>query len=111
MGSGPFIGFLIGGSAVKRLTSLACFFACLSSNDMHSRGSERVEEWPSGYRNTGIISTLKYLQIQANAFRQNMLKSKRRSVGGNLNVVLYQRKTDVSFRQFHSYHPLIVLVR
>lgn len=29
LGSGPFIGFLIGGSAVKRLTSLACFLAAL----------------------------------------------------------------------------------
>lgn len=99
--------FLIGGSAVKRLTSLACCFVfCFVFLWLPLlQWNASAREWrmrPPGQRNSGIISTPKHLQTRAHALRQNALEFNMLFVWGYLKVFLYQRETDISEGQFHS---------
>lgn len=93
LGCRPFIGFLIGGSAVKRLTLLAWFLAAFppmkctqESGDCGPKVTETQEsfQWENTYRQKHMLAATKGL------------------LGLFKCLNLYQRKTEVSFRQCHS---------
>lgn len=86
LGNRPFIAFLIGGGAVKRLTSLACLFGCFSSNETHWR---EWRMWPSGHTNTKIIWVQKYSDRKKKKNTCSQTKHLN-VVGGFLEVVLHK---------------------
>lgn len=89
LGSRPFIGFLIGGSAAKRLTSLACLFGCLSL--MKCTG----ESGGCGPQVTQILKSFECKNTQTEKNTCSQTKHLNVVGGCYINVSLYQSKPGV----------------